>query len=367
MLLDEPTNNLDRAARAMVADIVARWNGGVVVASHDRALLRKMDRILELSSLGARLYGGGWDLYAGRRALEDNAAREHLEAAQRQVRRARREAQEARERKDRRDAAGRRSRLRGDAPRILLDARAERAEHTGARLGAVAERQRRVAEETLIAAQTRLESVRTIDFGLPSCGLAAAKLALAFEEVDFVWNRGAPILAGISFRLTGPKRIAVAGPNGSGKTTLVRLAGGTLTPTGGHVVRGVASVTLDQRAALLWDEMSLRDNFQRLNPEADQNAAQAALARFLFRNVQAERPAGELSGGERLRAALACVLMAQDPPKLIILDEPTNHLDLGSIAAIEGALADYDGAILVVSHDDDFLATIGAETNLELG
>jgi ATPase subunit of ABC transporter with duplicated ATPase domains len=124
---------------------------------------------------------------------------------------------------------------------------------------------------------------------------------------------------------------------------------------------------LDQRAGLLHDHETLMENFRRLNPALSRNDAHAALATFVFRNAAAEKLAGSLSGGERLRAALACVLMAERPPELIVLDEPTNHLDLDSIAAIEAALADYDGALLVVSHDPDFLAAVGVEREIRLG
>ncbi|HQR89603.1 MAG TPA: ATP-binding cassette domain-containing protein, partial [Caulobacter sp.] len=100
---------------------------------------------------------------------------------------------------------------------------------------------------------------------------------------------------------------------------------------------------------------------------ASVNDAHAVLARFLFRNSAAHQMAGTLSGGERLRAALACVLCAATPPQLLILDEPTNHLDLASIQAIEAALAGYDGALLAVSHDADFLDAIGVQRRVELG
>ena len=123
---------------------------------------------------------------------------------------------------------------------------------------------------------------------------------------------------------------------------------------------------LDQRAALLDDAQTLLANFRRLNPAMDDNAAYAALARFVFRNVTALKPAGALSGGERLRAALGCALMAARPPQLIILDEPTNHLDLESIAAVEAALCAYDGALIVASHDRDFLEAIGVEREIRL-
>ena len=189
---------------------------------------------------------------------------------------------------------------------------------------------------------------------------------LAFEDVSFAWPDATPVLAGVSFRLIGPERLALTGPNGSGKTTLIRLAVGELEPTGGVIRRGAPAVLLDQRAAMLSGDETLLANYRRLNPAQDDNAAHAALARFVFRNLAAEKPAGTLSGGERLRAALACVLMAARPPQLVVLDEPTNHLDLESIAAVEAALAAYDGALLVVSHDRDFLDAVGVDRELVL-
>ncbi|HRD29558.1 MAG TPA: ATP-binding cassette domain-containing protein, partial [Caulobacter sp.] len=147
---------------------------------------------------------------------------------------------------------------------------------------------------------------------------------------------------------------------------LIRLAVGDLQPTLGAVRRGGRSVLLDQGTAVLGDDETILQAFRRLNPAASVNDAQAALARFLFRNTAAHQSVGSLSGGERLRAALACVLSAPEPPQLLILDEPTNHLDLASIEAVEAALAGYDGALLVVSHDRDFLEAIDVSREIVL-
>ncbi len=366
ILLDEPTNNLDADARAAVADLLEHWRGGALVVSHDRALLRRMDRIVELTSLGAQVYGGGYDLYAARKAEAEAAAARDLDTAERAVARTARDIQATRERQARRDAAGLRSRAKGDMPKIMLNYQANRAESTGGLQRRLAERMRAEAEQDLEEAKARIERVRRLSFDLPPSGLAAGKLVLAFEEVGFAWPDGTAALGAVSLRLAGPERLAVTGPNGAGKTTLIRLAAGDLTPSAGRVRRGAPAALLDQRASLLRDDETLIENFRRLNPAADDNAAHAALARFLFRNVAADKPAGALSGGERLRAALACALMAAHPPQLIILDEPTNHLDLDSIAAVEAALAAYDGALLVVSHDRDFLQAIGVDRELSL-
>jgi ATPase subunit of ABC transporter with duplicated ATPase domains len=366
LLLDEPTNHLDAASRQFVIDALAAWRGGAIVISHDRAVLRAMDRIVELSELGARLYGGDYDLFSERKAEERATAARRLDEAERASRATDAAVQAARERKARKDAAGKRSRLKADAPKMLMDARAERAEGTGARLGAIAERQRAEASEALAEAQGAVERVRRLAFELPSTGLAAGKTVLSFEDAGFAWPNGETVLQGIDLRLTGPARMAITGPNGSGKTTLLRLAAGELEPTSGVVRRPVPSARLDQRGELLHDDETLVEAFLRLHSGATGNAARAALARFLFRNTAAEKLCGALSGGERLRAALACVLSAARPPQLLILDEPTSHLDLDSIEAVESALAGYDGALLVVSHDEDFLAAIGVQGTLAL-
>lgn len=366
LVLDEPTNNLDAEGRAQVAEVLSGWGGGAIVISHDRGLLRRMDRIVELTSLGAAVYGGGYDLYAARKAEAEAAAERQKADAERQAARVDREVQVAAERKQRKDAAGRRARARGDAPKILLDARRDRAEASGGRGRHVADRLRAQAAAALADADARLERVRRLSFDLPSCGLAAGKAVLACHAATFSWPGAARAVGPVSMRLTGPERVAISGPNGSGKTTLLRLLAGDLTPTSGRVDLAVRAAVLDQQAALLGDEGDVLAAFRRLNPQTGETEARAALARFLFRNRAAETPLAALSGGERLRAALAALLSGERPPQLLILDEPSNHLDLDSLGAVEAALRGYDGALLVVSHDRAFLDAIGIEREIVL-
>jgi ATPase subunit of ABC transporter with duplicated ATPase domains len=366
LLLDEPTNNLDAEARALVARVLERWNGGAIVVSHDRALLRAMDRIVELSGLGARVYGGGYDLYAERRAAERAAAERDLDVAERAAGQVEREAQAARERQAKRDAAGRRAGLKGGEPKMVLDARERRAQETGGRGELLAQRQRAEAAETLEIARASVERLKPLVIELPPSGLAGGKRVLQFDAVGFAWPDGTSVLSCVSFDMVGPRRLAVSGPNGAGKTTLLRLATGELEPTSGRIARGGRVALLDQGAAVLGETGDVLSAYRRVNPEADDNACRAALARFQFRAEVALKPVSALSGGEKLRAALACVLTAREPPQLLILDEPTNHLDLDSIVELEGAIAGYDGALLVVSHDRDFLVAVGVDGEIVL-
>jgi ATPase subunit of ABC transporter with duplicated ATPase domains len=176
-----------------------------------------------------------------------------------------------------------------------------------------------------------------------------------------------PVIDDPSFALVGPERVAITGRNGAGKTTVLRLAAGELAPDRGQIHRAVEHVAvLDQQVALLDRTQTVIGNMRRLNLLLNENAARAALARFAFRNVEADKPVATLSGGEALRAGLACVLSAAVVPQLLLLDEPTNHLDLDSIEVIEAALRAYDGAIVVVSHDPAFLEAIGVTRKIAL-
>lgn len=367
LVLDEPTNHLDGEGRAFIAGVLQRWNGGAVVVSHDRALLRRMDRIIELSSLGVAVHGGGYDLYAERKAAERAAAEHGLEVAERDASRAARENQKAVEKKARRDKAGRAFAARKSEPKILLGAMAERAENSGAREERLAERRTVEAGAALGEARERVERIRALAIPMPTTGLAAGRTVLALEEVAWDAPDGRRIVGPVSLKLTGPERVAVTGPNGAGKTTLLRLMAGDQAPTRGRAERRVPTVLLDQETALLRPTETLIEAYRRLNSGATPNEAHAALARFLFRNAAAQRVVATLSGGERLRAALACVMTGSRPPQLLILDEPTNHLDLDSIEAVEAALRAYDGALVVVSHDADFLRAICPDRCIDLG
>ena len=358
IVLDEPTNNLDADARAVVARVLETWRGGAVVVSHDRGLLRQMDRIVELSGLGARVYGGGWDLYAERRAAELALAEQRLDEAGREADRAARERQQAVEKKSRRDRAGRAYAASGSAPKISLGGMKRRAEESAGKESRLAERRAEAVQADLGEAQAAVERVRRLEIPMPPTGLPAGKAVLKMSVPFSSLSRSdGEERSVLDLVITGPERIAITGPNGSGKTTLLK-----------RIVREalVEAALLDQHAAILKPEETLLEAYRRINPEASPNQAQAALARFLFRNTAAQRVVGTLSGGERLRAALACVMTGAKPPRLLLLDEPTNHLDLDSVEAVEGALRAYDGALVVVSHDEDFLDAIGVDRRIRL-
>ena len=357
LLLDEPTNNLDADGRAAVAALLASWRGGALVVSHDRQLLHGMDQIVELTSLGAKLYGGNWEAFVARQALDLAAARHDLATAERRVGEIERKAQQSRERQQKRDAAGSRKAARGGIPRILLGSMKDNSERTVGELSRLAERQRATASIDLAEARAEIEILEPVTVTLDSCGLPAGRTVLQMDNVTG-GPGDKPVIRSRSLSLAGPERVAITGSNGAGKTTLLRLASGELLPVSGSVRITARHALLDQQMALLDPALTIRENYLRLNPDDGENACRAALARFAFRADAAHRRVGELSGGEVLRAGLAVTIGSSSPPELLILDEPTNHLDIHAIAAVEAGLRGYDGALLVVSHDRAFLEAI---------
>ncbi len=365
LLLDEPTNNLDREGRLAVLDLLIGWRGGVIVVSHDRELLESMDAIVELTSLGATRYGGNWSHYRERKALELAAAQADLADAEKRITDAARAAQATAERKVRKDIAGRKMAGKGDAPRILLGARKNRSENISGDNDRLAKRQRNEAMAAAAGACERIEILQPLSVFVPPTGLPASRAVLQIDGVTAGYQ-DQPIFSDFSLNLTGPERLAITGSNGSGKTALLALITGKLQPWTGTVRVTDSFAMLDQSVSLLDPSLSIRDNFRRMHPQADENVCRAALARFMFRADAALQIVSTLSGGQMLRAGLACVLGGIAPPDLLILDEPTNHLDIDSIEAVEAGLRAYDGALLVVSHDETFLEAINLTRRIVL-
>ncbi|QAU45067.1 ABC-F family ATP-binding cassette domain-containing protein [Bradyrhizobium guangzhouense] len=366
LLLDEPTNNLDRDGRRAVIDLLAAWRGGAIVVSHDRALLETMDSIVELTSLGATCYGGNWRSYRAQKAVELAAVRHDLAHAEKHLSEIEGKAQEAAERKARKDSGGKKKRAKGDMPRILAGARKDRSEDSGGKAAEIAERRRAEALDAVDAARRRVEILQPLSVKLPSAQLPAGREVVWLDRASAGYHPERPILRDLSLAIVGPERVAIVGPNGSGKTTLLKLIAGELRPVAGTVRVRPGFALFDQKVSLLDPAISILDNFGRLNPRAGVNECHAALARFMFRADAALQLVGSLSGGQLFRAGLACVLGGSMPPSLLILDEPTNHLDLDSIEAVEAGLRAYDGALLVVSHDETFLEAIGITRRLDL-
>jgi ATPase subunit of ABC transporter with duplicated ATPase domains len=365
LLMDEPTNNLDREGREAVHALMRDWPGGLVVARPDRALLERVDRILALEGAGWRLFGGPWSAYQADRNARRHRADLAFTRAEARLRAVNRSRQAAEARLARRARSGKAMRRDGSQPKMLLNAMKAQSEATGARLSGEAARRAEDAQASRDTAEAARTHGPKLNVKAPSTETPQGRVMLDFETVSFAYD-ATPVIDGLSFVLQGGERIALEGPNGSGKTTVLRLAEGLVSPTAGEIRRGGGRLArLDQMVSDLDPALSAVEALRARYPDLSVNDAHAALAQFDLRGKASEKPLSVLSGGERLRVGLAGVLSGE-PPAILIMDEPTNHLDLDAIEALEAALQAYQGTLIAVSHDEAFLKAIGIDRRIRL-
>ncbi|WLS44980.1 ABC-F family ATP-binding cassette domain-containing protein [Micromonospora profundi] len=368
LLLDEPTNNLDLEARHKLYDVLTDWSGCLLLVSHDRELLDRMDRIAELDRGEINWYGGNFTAYTEAVQAAREVAESNLRNAEQEVKREKREMQQARERADRRASNASKNLKNAGLARIVAGGLKRSAQESAGRAQETHSARLGQAKARLDEAGWAVREDDRIVVDLPDTTVPAGRTVFSgrgmrarFDDLELFGGDGADLV------IRGPERIALTGANGVGKSTLLRLVNGDLEPAGGDIRRADGRIAyLSQRLDLLDLDRTVAENFAAYAPSLPDAKRMNLLARFLFRGSRVNLPVGVLSGGERLRATLACVLCAEPAPQLLLLDEPTNNLDLVSVGQLESALSAYHGAFVVVSHDERFLAEIGVQRWLRL-
>ncbi len=320
MLLDEPTNHLDADSIAWLRGFLQSYSGGLVIISHDVALIEEtVNKVFYLDANRATIdiYNMGWKHYLRQR-----------------------EADEARRKRERENTMK-------TAERLIAQGNKMRAKATKA---TAAQQMLRRAEQMMAG----LEEVRVddkvakIDFPKPApCGktpLLARGLSKSYGSLE--------IFTDVDLAIDRGSRVVVLGLNGAGKTTLLRMLAGVLEPDTGEIIagHGLKIGYFAQEHETLDLEQTVLDNMQRAAPELTETQARSVLGAFLFSGDDSHKPAGVLSGGERTRLALAGLIVSS--ANVLLLDEPTNNLDPASREEVLAAIRSYEGAIVLVSHDE---------------
>ena len=353
LILDEPSNHLDGPSRSALAKWLAQWPSGLLVVSHDRSLLNGMARTVELSASGLRSYGGNHAFYVSARAQEQAQAVAELDRRKLERRREERSMRDQRERQERRQANGARNAKQANQAKVLLDRQKERSDHSAGKLRRQhAAAQAELAQRVRDAAQQVAPALRT---HLHVSDIASAPQRSVLHLDGVLLPHVAAPWSHIDLQLRGQQRVALRGPNGCGKSTLLKVMAGQCAPQAGACTTRLGAAYLDQHMGGLKADRSALEQLREANPGWSESTRRTRLAQLGLDAGRALLPTGALSGGERLKAAMACALYADPPPELLLLDEPSNHLDLPSLQALEAMLLAYPGAMVVASHDESFL------------
>lgn len=401
ILLDEPTNNLDSAAKAQLFTALEALPCPALIISHDRDLLERVNVIAELHAdrqglAHLRLFEGNYSTYRQALETEQQAAQRRVSEAKNRVRSAHREWVQAQEIISKNMAQV----WKDDQPDTILDLAKDASRQAAAKLRGLRVGKQEQAREAYQKAQDEVRvqekiyaelsqqplpagrkvlELRRVDTRQVSCETFTAQqptkvdsLHFSPAEADSESNQGTPAERPEHLILSGPEHLRITGANGSGKTTLLNAiahAGeadyrSPVQPAYrvGYCLEGAyipQRITLDPQLTLL-------QSVQRANPGVSEQHLRDRLARLLFRRESVHHKTGELSGGERFRAAVAQVLLADPVPQLLMLDEPTNNLDISSVDWLVQALEAYTGALIVVSHDEDFCRRIRIDRTLAL-
>ena len=368
ILLDEPSNHLDITSRQLLYDFVQNTKSTLIIVSHDRKLLNLLNSVCELSKHGIKVYGGNYDFYKEQKQIENNALSQDIQSKEKALRKAKEKERETLERQQKLDSRGKSKQEKSGVARIMMNTLRNNAENSTSKLKSVHAEKIGGLSQDLQELRSSLPDIDKMKFGFDHSALHKGKGLFTTTNINFGYNNKPLWKSDLTFQITSGERIALKGKNGSGKTTLIKLLLGDIEPQTGKIYRSEnKSVYIDQDYSLLDNQLNIYEQAQQFNSSAlQEHEIKIRLNRFLFTKNDWDKSCIALSGGERMRLLLCCLTINSQSPDIIILDEPTNNLDIQNVEILTMAINEYQGTLIVVSHDETFLEQIKIERTIEL-
>ncbi len=363
VLLDEPSNHLDTAARAILYNYIRSTKDTLVVVSHDRTLLNLLDTVMELESGGITVFGGNYDFYTAQKAIAQKALEQDLQSREGALRKAKETEKAAMERQHKLDTRGKGKQEKAGLPRIVMNTLRNNAERSTARLKGVHTEKVNALSQELSQLRSEMSHTASMKLDLDNSCLYSGKTLVKAQSINFSYGKQSLWDIALNFNIVSGERLAIKGANGSGKSTLLKMILGELLPLDGALERApMKTIYIDQDYSLIDLKLSVYDQAQSFNTGAlQEHEIKIRLNRYLFGKDSWDKPCSALSGGERMRLALCCITIGQHAPDMIVLDEPTNNLDIKNTEILTAGINSYQGTLVVVSHDEHFLKETGIQ------
>ena len=368
ILLDEPSNHLDLASRKLLYNFIQNTSGTLIIVSHDRKLLNLLNTVYELSKHGITVYGGNYDFYESQKQIESNALQQDIHSKEKALRKAKEKERETMERQQKLDARGKKKQEKSGVSRIMMNTLRNNAENSTSKTKNIhAEKIGGISQE-LQGLRSVLPDIDKMKFGFDNTELHKGKILLSATELNYGYHEELLWKKNLNFQILSGERIVLKGSNGSGKTSLIKIITGKLNPKQGSIHKAeVKTIYIDQDYSLIQNDLTVYEQAQKFNVSSlQEHDIRMRLNRFLFSQNVLEKPCNALSGGEKMRLMLCCLTINNNSPDIIILDEPTNNLDIQNIKILTAAINEYQGTLIVVSHDEVFLEQINIHRTIEV-
>lgn len=368
ILMDEPTNHLDTGSRNKLYGFIESSRATMLIVSHDRTLLNLLPYTCELDRSTISLYGGNYEFYKEQKEQALAALQNQLSEKEKELRLAKKIAREALERKNKSSSRGEKSAVKKGIPRIMMGAMKEGAENSTVKLKNVHDDKMSSISSSITDIQTALPNMRQMKTDFNSPDLHIGKILVTTKDVNFGYGESRLWQDPLNLQIKSVDRIRFSGNNGAGKTTLLKLLLGELEPTEGTITRAdFKYIYIDQEYSIVQPHLTVFEQLEQFNLFAKpEHELKMILSRFLFPVGTWDKSCSKLSGGEKMRLAICCLMVSNSTPDLFVLDEPTNNLDIQSVNIITAAIKDYNGTVLLVSHDLYFVKEIKINRVVEL-
>lgn len=367
VLMDEPTNHLDHTSRKKLYDMVSTFKGGLLIVSHDRTLLNLLPEIYELGRDSIEYYAGNYEFYKSEKEQKLHSLMEKLDEKEKELRLAKKMAREALERKQKHEVRGKKNNLKKGIGKMAMDTIQDKAEKSTSRLKDVHTNKMSGISESMTQIRASIPDARSMKVDFNTSSLHTGKILITACDVNFGYSEKLLWHPSLNFQIKSGERVLIRGGNGSGKSTLVQLLTGGLSPVQGVLdVADFSYVHLDQEYSIIDDNLTVLQQAQSFNRGLYEHEVKTILNRFLFSEGSWGKLCAKLSGGEKMKLALSCLMIGANTPDVFILDEPTNNIDIRNVEILTTTLKDYRGTVLLISHDEYFAEQIGIDYSIDL-